>query len=238
MLQSIAPGLAARENDFVLVSMAAGVAISDIQKMAGGNYPVIRIMPNIPASVGGGTILFDYTENVAQEAVATFRNALQHAGLVDPLPEKLIDAGSALSGCGPAFVDLFIEALADGGVACGLPRAKALEYAAQMMLGFSHFLGSSPMVPFPREMIGRMYAFWRLFFLKVSLMISAISSRVIRGSKSIAFAESKRRSTCSLSLNTFPLYARIPSKTPSPYRNPWSKIDTVASSSGTKFPLT
>ena len=147
MLQSIAPVLAARENDFVLVSMAAGVAISDIQKMAGGNYPVIRIMPNIPASVGGGTILFDYTENVAQEAVATFRNALQHAGLVDPLPEKLIDAGSALSGCGPAFVSLFIEALADGAVACGLPRDKALAYAAQTVAGTAKMVLETGMHP-------------------------------------------------------------------------------------------
>ena len=51
------------------------------------------------------------------------------------VPEKLIDAGASVAGCGPAFVDLFIEALADGGVACGLPRAKALEYAAQMTAG-------------------------------------------------------------------------------------------------------
>ena len=57
------------------------------------------------------------------------------AGRFSRLEERLIDAGSAVSGCGPAFVDLFIEALADGGVACGLPRQKALEFAAQMTAG-------------------------------------------------------------------------------------------------------
>ena len=57
------------------------------------------------------------------------------AGILDELGEHLIDAGSAVSGCGPAFVDLFIEALADGGVECGLPRDKALLYAAQMVMG-------------------------------------------------------------------------------------------------------
>ena len=135
MLAEIAPVLAARKDGFVLVSMAAGVAIADIQKMAGGNYPVIRIMPNIPASVGSGVILYDYTENVSAEKVAAFRENMQYAGVVDHLPEKLIDAASALSGCGPAFVSLFVEALADGAVACGLPRDKALAYAAQMVAG-------------------------------------------------------------------------------------------------------
>lgn len=57
------------------------------------------------------------------------------AGRFAPLPEHLMDAGSAVAGCGPAFADLFLEALADGGVACGLPRAAALTFAAQMMLG-------------------------------------------------------------------------------------------------------
>ena len=57
------------------------------------------------------------------------------AGKLASLAEHLIDAGSAVAGCGPAFVDLFIEALADGGVACGLPRAQALEFAAQMVAG-------------------------------------------------------------------------------------------------------
>ena len=147
MLESIAPVLAARQQDFVLVSMAAGVCIWDIRRMAGENYPLIRIMPNIPASVGEGVILFDTTENVPQEAVAAFREALSGAGLVSPLPEKLIDAGSALSGCGPAFVSLFIEALADGAVTCGLTRQQAMDYACQTLIGTAKMIQSTGMHP-------------------------------------------------------------------------------------------
>ena len=147
MLSSIAPVLKNRTDRFVLVSMAAGVCIADIQKMAGGNYPVIRIMPNIPASVGGGVILFDTTEAVTEQEVEDFQAAMACAGLVDRLPEKLIDAGSALSGCGPAFVSLFVEALADGAVACGLPRAQALSYAAQTVAGTAKMLLESGQHP-------------------------------------------------------------------------------------------
>ena len=135
VLSGIAPILAARTDDFVLVSMAAGVAIADIRRMAGGDYPVIRIMPNIPVSVGGGVILYDATENVPQAAIDEFCENMRFAGLLDRLPEKLIDAGSALSGCGPAFASLFVEALADGAVACGLPRSQAIAYAAQTLAG-------------------------------------------------------------------------------------------------------
>ena len=134
MLEEIAPVLQTRQ-DFVLVSMVAGVAICDIQKMAGGNYPVIRIMPNLPAQVGEGMILYDHTANVAESFLQAFLTAMSQAGKLDRLPEKLIDAGSAVSGCGPAFVCLFVEALADGGVACGLTRAQALAYAEQTLLG-------------------------------------------------------------------------------------------------------
>ena len=140
MLTQIAPILAKRTDPFVLVSMAAGVSIADIRRMAGADYPVIRIMPNIPVSVGGGVILYDTTENVSREAAQYFGQNMRFAGLVDRLPEKLIDAGSALSGCGPAFACLFIEALADGAVACGLPRAQALSYAAQTLAGTANML--------------------------------------------------------------------------------------------------
>ena len=140
MLSGIAPILAKRAGDFVLVSMAAGLSIEKIQTMAGGNYPVIRIMPNIPVKAGSGVVLYDATENVTAEALNAFRSAMAGAGLVDPLPEKLIDAGSALSGCGPAFVALFAEALADGAVECGLPRDKALAYALQTIAGTAEYL--------------------------------------------------------------------------------------------------
>ena len=135
MLAEIAPVLAARQTPATLVTMAAGLTMARIQEMAGAAYPVIRIMPNTPVLVERGMILYDHTDNVSPEALNLFRAALARAGRLDPLPERLIDAGSAVSGCGPAFVDLFLEALADGGVLCGLPRDKAMLYAAQMVLG-------------------------------------------------------------------------------------------------------
>lgn len=135
LLAEIAPILAARKDAFVLVSMAAGLSMAKIRAMAGGDYPVIRIMPNTPVAVGAGMIQYDLTENVTAQQCSVFCEALAEGGLLDRLPEHLIDVGSAVSGCGPAFADLFLEALADGGVACGLPRAKAQMYAAQMLLG-------------------------------------------------------------------------------------------------------
>ncbi len=134
MLEEIAPVLKERKDRFVLVTIAAGLTIGTIQEMAGGAYPVIRLMPNIPASVGKGMILYCGSKTHLTEMV-TFLDMMKEAGRFDEVPEQLIDAGSAITGCGPAFAYMFIEALADGGVACGLPRAKAQEYAAQMLAG-------------------------------------------------------------------------------------------------------
>lgn len=140
LLSSLAPTLQSRKTPFVLVSMAAGLTMQTLQEMAGGSYPIIRIMPNTPVAVGSGVILYDATDNVTDEALAGFCDAMQHAGLADRLPERLMDAGSAVSGCGPAFVSMFLEALADGGVACGLPREKALQYAAHTLQGTAQLL--------------------------------------------------------------------------------------------------
>ena len=114
--------------------MAAGLTIGTIRAMAGGNYPVIRIMPNTPAAIGEGMILY-CAEGVETEEKTAFVDVMQAAGSFDELSESLIDAGSSVSGCGPAFVYPFIEAMADGAVACGLPRAKAQRYAAQTLVG-------------------------------------------------------------------------------------------------------
>ena len=134
MLEPLRFILAERTKRFVLCTMAAGLPVARIQEMAGGDYPVIRIMPNTPASVGEGMIQY-CSSNVTAEEEEAFLKIMAPAGRLDAVPESLIDAASCVSGCGPAWVYQFIEALADGGVACGLPRAKAQEYAAQMLLG-------------------------------------------------------------------------------------------------------
>lgn len=126
--------LQARRDRFVLVSMAAGISCSRIQDLAGVACPVIRIMPNTPCSIGAGVIQV-CGKDVEQTELDAFCAGMKAAGLLDQIPESSMDAASAVSGCGPAFVYLFLEALADGGVACGLPRQKALAYAAQTVEG-------------------------------------------------------------------------------------------------------
>ena len=140
MLSGIAGTLAGRETPFVLVTMAGGLTIGQIRKMAGADYPVIRIMPNTPVSVGEGMTFYACSENVSKEALDTLLNAMSASGRLAALDEKLIDAGASVAGCGPAFLNMFIEALADGGVACGLPRKQAMEFAAQMVMGSAKLL--------------------------------------------------------------------------------------------------
>ncbi len=140
MLAEINDTLAKRNDTFVLVSMAAGLSISSIEEMSGGKYPVIRIMPNTPASVCEGMILYSPNRITSEDDVAEFVKDMSGAGVLDRLDEKFIDAASALSGCGPAFVYMFAEALADGAVECGLPRDKAMLYAAQTVKGAAELL--------------------------------------------------------------------------------------------------
>lgn len=134
-LSEIKDALVKKAGSYILVTMAAGLSIETIREYAGGNYPVIRIMPNTPASVGEGMILYDATEDVSEEDINLFLELMAGCGRFVRISENLIDAGSAVSGCGPAYVDLFIEALADGAVACGVPRKDAIIMAAQMVLG-------------------------------------------------------------------------------------------------------
>ena len=133
VLAPLAPVLAERKP--LLITMAAGLEIRQIEEFAGCRLPVIRIMPNTPVAIGKGVIQYCFNDLVTSEMVNDFCRDLQFAGILDQLEERLIDAGSAISGSGPAYVYLFIEALADGAVACGIPRAKAMEYAAATVIG-------------------------------------------------------------------------------------------------------
>ena len=131
----------------LLITMAAGLTVARIEELAGGKLPVIRIMPNTPVAVGKGMTQYCRNELVDEATIASFREDLRFSGQLDELEARLIDAASALSGCGPAYMYLFIEALADGAVACGIPRAKALEYAAATMVGAGEMVLATGMHP-------------------------------------------------------------------------------------------
>ena len=126
-------------KNVTVITMAAGLSIAAIRSYIGAELPVIRIMPNTPAMLGQGMILYA-TDGVDCAEEAAFLNAFSAAGKFDKIPEKDIDAASVVSGCGPAFVYAFIQALADGGVACGVDKEKALLYAAQTAKGAAEML--------------------------------------------------------------------------------------------------
>ena len=138
IIEKVCEGLAFGA-DTLLVTMAAGKTLAEISAAAGTDR-VIRIMPNTPAAVGKGMTVYAPGAGVSAEDEALFLDAMAHAGVTDKISEKLIDAAMALSGCGPAYVYQFAEALADGAVACGLPRDKANLYAAATLAGAAEML--------------------------------------------------------------------------------------------------
>ena len=104
-----------RQRRPVLISMAAGLTVAQIEQMAGGNLPVIRIMPNTPVAVGQGMTQYCHNALVTEGDLHSFLEDMRFSGRLDELEERLMDSASALSGC--------------------IPRAKALEYAAATMVG-------------------------------------------------------------------------------------------------------
>ena len=134
LLESIGPILAGREDRFVVCSMAAGLTLDILEEMLGHSYPLIRILPNTPAAIGQGIAQF-CVRGVTEEEKTAFLALMAPSGILDEMDEGLMAAANCISGCGVAFAALFMEALADGGVACGLPRDKALLCAAQTLAG-------------------------------------------------------------------------------------------------------
>lgn len=121
----------------VLVSMAAGLKIETQQKMAGGDYPTIRIMPNTPVSIGCGVTLLCNSEEVSCDSLSQFKDMMEHTGDVVDLDEGLFDAGTALSGCGPAFVYMFADALAARATELGIEANVAKKLALSTISGSS-----------------------------------------------------------------------------------------------------
>ena len=133
VLAPIAEILAERKP--LIITIAAGIEIQKIETMIGANLPVVRLMPNTPVAVGKGMIVYTHNSLVTPNVLQDFLRDMEYAGTMDALDEKLIDAASALSGSGPAYFYMILEAMADGAVACGMPRQKAMTYAAATMEG-------------------------------------------------------------------------------------------------------
>lgn len=137
LFEEIVPVLKKRKDRFVLVSMAAGYTIKRIEELSGASVPVIRIMPNTPVAVEAGCVLYDVNPEVTKDELSEFLAFMSACGEVAALPEELIDAGCAISGCGPAFVYEFIMALASAGEKLGLPADKALLLSKSTVYGAS-----------------------------------------------------------------------------------------------------
>ena len=133
-LAEIAPIL--QRSPKVLCSILAGTSIQTIRTALGvPNYPVVRIMPNTPALIGKGQMLITCDEHVPESAQTDVLEILAACGESLWLGEQFFDQGTAISGSSPAFVYIFIEAMADAGVQIGLPRAQAISMAARAVYG-------------------------------------------------------------------------------------------------------
>ena len=133
VIQEIRPAIA---DGTVVVSVAAGVTLATVREAFGSYSPhLARIMPNLPATVGEAMIALCPSAELLPEECAAVKGLLEAAGKVEIVAEKLMDGVTAVSGSGPAYAFLFIEALADAAVRFGIPRSQAYIYAAQTLKG-------------------------------------------------------------------------------------------------------
>lgn len=123
------------QQDKVLVTIAAGVSIAQMESWLKYPTKIIRTMPNTPLMVGAGMTVMCANEENTYEDVSEVKRIFESGGQVEMIHEKLMDAIPAISGSSPAYVFMFIEALADGAVMQGIPRKQAYTLAAQSVLG-------------------------------------------------------------------------------------------------------
>lgn len=133
--------------DQLLVSIAAGVPTSRIRSQIAADVPLVRVMPNICCVLGEGAFAYCLDGPVTDDQEKALRELLGSVGAVVRVEEHLMDAVTGLSGSGPAFVFMLIEALADGGVAAGLDRQTAQTLAAQTVLGAGRMALDTPHSP-------------------------------------------------------------------------------------------
>jgi pyrroline-5-carboxylate reductase len=137
LLEEIKPAL---DQSKLVISIAAGVPIEAIERKVGHGVRIIRTMPNTPALVGAGATALAPGEHATEADLTQARALFEAVGMAVVVEEPLLDAVTGLSGSGPAYIFLIIEALADGGVKAGLARDQAQELAAQTVLGSAQLL--------------------------------------------------------------------------------------------------
>ena len=123
------------KDDTVVVSMAAGINGEKIRAALRRPCPIIRILPNTPCAIGEGLVLIAPYGNVPQDILDELSELLSACGEIGYIDEAHAEAGMTVGGCTPAFTYMFIEALADGAVQTGIPRAQAMEWAARAVAG-------------------------------------------------------------------------------------------------------
>lgn len=133
--KALAPLHRVLDSSQTLISIAAGISTAKLQHGFEAKLPVVRVMPNTPALIGKAASAVSLGEFADEGARVLAHKIFGAVGLVVDVPEHLLDAVTGLSGSGPAYVYLFIEALSDAGVQNGLPRAVATQLAAQTVLG-------------------------------------------------------------------------------------------------------
>ena len=122
-------------KDKVVLSVATGWTHAKYRALLDASTRVQYIMPNTPCGVGEGVLLFEEEHSLTEDEHAEAERLFSALGVVQELPTHLMGAATAITGCGPAFAAMMIEALADGGVKHGLPRATAYRLASQMLIG-------------------------------------------------------------------------------------------------------
>lgn len=122
-------------NEKLIISMMAGITIDGINQYFKQPVKIIRIMPNVGVTVNEGMIALSGGNNVGREEIDLAVELLSSIGRVDEIEEHLMDAVTNISGCSPAYIAMFVEALADGSVLRGMPRDKSYIYAAQTLIG-------------------------------------------------------------------------------------------------------
>jgi pyrroline-5-carboxylate reductase len=137
VLREISPDVT---RDKLIVSVAAGVPIAAIERRLHPPMRIVRSMPNTPATVGAGATAIALGEHATEADLATAKTIFDSVGLTVVLEESQLDAVTGLSGSGPAYLFLIIEALADAGVKVGLSRRASLQLAAQTVLGSAKLL--------------------------------------------------------------------------------------------------